>query len=152
MDVDHYSTSPDFLSAAEPGGPAPPLSMAGKFVTMDLALYLQRDGAYSRRPDLLRRVRTPFAPLDDRGVLFPTVQIGDLTGDGWADLLTADPIHVTVEVPTDERNAVLADLDQDVRNDVVIHYPSSTGVNRVAVLMARKPSSLAWSDSAYCRR
>ena len=131
-------------------------AMAGKSVTMDLALYRQRDGAYAGKPDLVRRVRTPLAPFGRRGVLFPTVLIGDVTGDGRADLLAAehwdrlsvylgvpepalladDPVHVAVEVPADERRAVLADLDRDGRQDVVIHHPSETEANRVIVLMA----------------
>ena len=132
-------------------------AMVGKSVTMDLALYRQRDGSYADEPDAVRRVRTPFAPLDRRGVLFPTALIGDVNGDGRADLLTgerwdrlsvflgvpgpdllaADPVHMAVEPPVDERYAMLADLDRDGRQDVVIQYPPDTAAGRVAVLMAR---------------
>lgn len=132
-------------------------AMAGRSVTIDLALYRQRDGAFGPRPDVARRVRTAFAPFDRRGVFFPTVLIGDVNGDGrgdllaaerWdrlsvflgvsgPDLLAADPIHVAVEMPADERYAMLADLDRDGRQDVVIQYPAERAAHRVSVLMAR---------------
>ena len=132
-------------------------AMAGKSVTIDLALYRQQDGAFGPRPDVSRRVRTAFAPFDRRGVLFPTVLIGDVNGDGRADLLAAerwdqlsvflgvpgpdllatDPVHVAVRLPADERYATLADLDRDGRQDVVIQYPPERAAHRVSVLMAR---------------
>ncbi len=132
-------------------------AMAGKSVTIDLALYRQQEGAFGPRPDVARRVRTAFAPFDRRGVLFPTVLIGDVNGDGRADLLAAerwdrlsvflgvaatellaaDPVHVAVRMPADERFAMLADLDRDGRQDVVIQYPAGAVAHRVVVLMAR---------------
>ena len=131
-------------------------AMAGKSVTIDLALYRQREGAFGPKPDVARRVRTAFAPFDRRGVFFPTVLIGDVNGDGRADLLAAerwdrlsvflgvsapdllaaDAVHVTVRMPADERYAMLADLDRDGRQDVVIQYPAGTP-HRVVVLLAR---------------
>lgn len=132
-------------------------AMAGKSIAIDLALYRQENGAFPRRPDVSRRVRSAVSPFDKRGVLFPTLLLGDVNGDGRADLLTgerwdrlsvflgvpgpeflkSDAVQVAVKVPADERNAMLADLNADGRQDVVIHYPSATEPNRVAVLMAR---------------
>ncbi|MDE0348106.1 MAG: VCBS repeat-containing protein [Gammaproteobacteria bacterium] len=132
-------------------------AMAGKSVTIDLALYRQRDGAFGPGPDVARRVRTGFAPFDRRGVLFPTVLIGDVNGDGRADLLAAerwdrlsvflgvpgpellaaDAVDVAVRLPADERYAMLADLDRNGRQDVVIQYPPERAAHRVSVLMAR---------------
>ena len=43
---------------------------------------------------------------------------------------------MTVRMPADERYAMLADLDRDGRQDVVIQYPAGTP-HRVVVLMAR---------------
>ena len=157
LDLDGDGATDVGLASVDTGLRGMVRAMAGKSVTMDLALYRQRDGAYADRPDVARRVRTPLAPFDRRGVLFPTVLIGDVTGDGRADLLAAErwdrlsiylgvpepdllaaePVHVAVEVPADERRALLADLDRDGRQDVVIHHPSDTEASRVVVLMAR---------------
>ncbi len=157
LDVDGDGATDFGLASVDTGLGGMVRAMAGKSVTMDLALYRQRDGDYPRRPDLVRRVRTPFAPFDRRGVLFPTVLIGDVTGDGRVDLLAAerwdrlsvfigvpgpellaaDPVQVAVQAPRDERTAMLADLDRDGRQDVVIQYPSDGAAHRVAVLMAR---------------
>ena len=72
-----------------------------------------------------------------------------LIGDRWDELsvflatpgpdpFAAPPVKVSVDIPADgDRNARLADLDGDGRQDVVIHHPSSTGPNRVVVVMAR---------------
>ena len=64
-------------------------AMVGNSVSMDLALYRLHDGVYPETADVARRVSTPFAPFDKRGVLFPTVLVGDVNGDGRSDLLTA---------------------------------------------------------------
>ena len=157
LDMDGDGATDIGLASVDTGLGGMVRALAGKSVTMDLALYRQSDGAFANEPDVERRVRTRFAPFDKRGVLFPTVLLGDVTGDGRADLLAAErwgrlsvylgipapellatePIHVAVEVPADERNAMLADLDGDGRQDVVIHHPSDAAANRVTVLMAR---------------
>lgn len=131
-------------------------ALAGKSIAIDLSLHLLRDGSYSPRPNAARRVRTAFAPFK-KGVLFPTVLLGDVNGDGRMDLLigdrwrrlsvflgvagrelfAAEGIDVEVDVPANEANAWLVDLDRDGRQDVVIHHPSETAANRVVVLMAR---------------
>lgn len=133
-------------------------AMVGNSISMDLALYrLNDDGRYPSEPDVNLRLGTPFSPLDGRGPLFPTVLVGDVDGDGRTDLvagerwdelsvylggqgsdpLSSEPIPVPTDVPSDERNARLVDLDRDGKQDVVIQHPSAAQDGRIAILVAR---------------
>ena len=132
-------------------------AMIGNSISMNLAVYRLEDDAFHRRPDVTKKIQTPFAPFTKRGVLFPTVLSGDVNGDGRMDLLaverwdelsvylgknspqllTDEPINLVVEAPTDERFAKVRDLDGNGKDDVFIQYPSATEANRVVVLMAQ---------------
>ena len=131
-------------------------ALVGNSVRLDLGLYRLRDHSNSTQADVVRRIRPAFSPLGKRGVLFPTVLLGDVNGDGRADLSTGErwdrlsvflgvpgpevfttqAIHVAVPLPRDERNAIITDINKDGRDDIVIHHPSHTEANRVNVLMA----------------
>ena len=156
LDIDGDGRTDFALAAVDTGVGGMTRAMVGKSITIDLALYRLQGNAYRSEPDAVRRVRTRFAPFDKRGVLFPLVLIGDIDGDGRSDLLTAnrwdrlsvhiggdgpdpfagDPLHVTVDIPSNEFNSMLADLNHDGREDVVLFHPSETASNRVVVLMA----------------
>ena len=132
-------------------------AMVGNSISMEVAAYQLENGVYRQRPAIKRKIRTPFAPFDERGVLFPTVLAGDVNGDERVDLLAVerwdelsvylgedspellseDRIGVAVEAPTDERFVKVRDLDGNRKDDVVIHHPSTTESNRVVVLLAR---------------
>ena len=132
-------------------------AMVGNSISMDVAVYRLDNGAYPERPDIRRKIRTPFAPFDKRGVLFPTILSGDVNGDGRMDLLAVErwdelsvylginspqllskeSLDVAVEVPVDERFVKVSDLNDDGHDDLIIQYPSDSETNRVAVLLAR---------------
>ena len=146
------------FGAVDIGGGGMLRAMAGNAVSIDLALFRLRDRTYPDKPDTKRRVSSAFRPLSRRGPLFPAVLLGDVDGNGLKDLLVGDrwdrlsvflasggpdpfrnpAVKIPVAIPAaGDLHVRLADLDRDGRQDVVIHHPSSTGPNRVIVLMAR---------------
>ena len=146
------------FGAVDIGGGGMLRAMAGNAVSIDLALFRLRGRTYPDRPDAKRRASSAFRPLSRRGPLFPAVLLGDVDGNGLKDLLVGDrwdrlsvflassgpdpfrtpAVKIPVAIPAaGDLNVRLADLDQNGRQDVVIHHPSPTGPNRVIVLMAR---------------
>ncbi|MDE0451744.1 MAG: VCBS repeat-containing protein [Gammaproteobacteria bacterium] len=146
------------FGAVDTGGGGMLRAMAANAVSIDLALFRLRGRTYPDKPDAKRRVSSAFRPLSRRGPLFPAVLLGDVDGNGLKDLLVGDrwdrlsvflasdgpdpfrtpPVKIPVAMPAaGDLHVRLADLDRNGRQDVAIHHPSSTGPNRVIVLMAR---------------
>lgn len=156
LDFDGDGTTDMAMASVNTGLGGMTRAMVGKSITVDLALFRLSDGEYPRKPNARRKVRTPFAPFDKRGVLFPTVLVGDVNGDGRSDVLAVErwdqwsvylgtpganplaprPIKVAAAVPRDDRFATVRDLNDDGNEDVVIHHQSKDGQNRVVLLMS----------------
>ncbi|MDE0053000.1 MAG: VCBS repeat-containing protein [Gammaproteobacteria bacterium] len=146
------------FGAVDTGGGGMLRAIAANAVSIDLALFRLRGRTYPDKPDAKRRVSSAFRPLSRRGPLFPAVLLGDVDGNGLKDLLVGDrwdrlsvflasdgpdpfrtpAVRIPVAMPAaGDLHVRLADLDRNGRQDVAIHHPSSTGPNRVIVLMAR---------------
>ncbi len=86
-----------------------------------------------------------------------TLLIGDVTGDGRSDLLIEEthrqllvfvgvpgpdlfarqPQRVAVAIPNDEEYTWLVDLNEDGKQDILMHHASTTEPHRVTMLIAR---------------
>ena len=132
-------------------------AMVGKSISIDLEFYRMEGSTYSNKPTTKRKIRPDLDIFNTQDVFFPMVLFGDVNGDGRSDLLVGKnweelhvflgipgpkllartPQKVAVAMPNDERNARLVDLNKDNKQDLLIHYPSTTHPHRVALLIAR---------------
>ena len=132
-------------------------AMLGKSIAIDLEFYRTGDGTYPNKPTTKRKIRPNLDIFETDRVFFPVVLLGDVNGDRRSDLLIGKnweelhvflgvpgpellaqtPQKVAVDMPNDERNARLADLNKDNKQDILIYYPSTTEPNRVTLLIAQ---------------
>jgi|TARA_Y100000031_G_scaffold156410_1_gene210839 hypothetical protein len=127
-------------------------------IAIDLEYYRIENGIYPEQPNGSLRIKPDFDfVIGGRGPFFPTVLVGEVNGDHHADLLVGenwDELHVYLGVPgpdvfarrpqtvavalsANEQNTRLVDLNQDDKQDVLIHHPSTTEPHRLMVLIAR---------------
>ena len=132
-------------------------AMLGKSIAIDLEFYRMEDDSPPDKPTIKRKIRPDLDIFEKDRVFFPVVLLGDVNGDGRSDLLVGknwEELHIflgvpgpklfarkpqkaAVAMPNDERNARLVDLNKDNKQDLLIHYPSTTNPHRVALLVAR---------------
>ena len=61
--------------------------MLGKSIAIDLEFYPMEDGTYPDKPTTRRKIRPDLDIFEKDRVFFPVVLLGDVNGDGRADLL-----------------------------------------------------------------
>ncbi len=124
--------------------------------SIDLGFYKMREGIYPEKPNVTRKLKVEFN-LSTGDAFVPSVLIADVTGDGRSDLLiqqgrAALRVYEGIEgaglfsntyqkfdlvMPDDENSVLLAELDSDNREDLILHFKSSTEPGRLVLMLAR---------------
>jgi len=137
-------------------------ALLGRSITMSAELYRMEDGVYPDKATAKRKITTDFDISGERGGgrdagFFPFVLVGDVNGDRRLDVLAGKnreelhvflgvpgpesfarkPQKVAVTLPGDERNTWLVNMNNDGKQDVLMHFPSTTEPHRVTMLIAR---------------
>ena len=132
-------------------------TMLTRSATMNLAFWRTEGGIYPDKPSTTRK--TEYYALGKSGgpaAVYPAVLIGDVNGDRRSDLLVGRSrraLHVFPGVPGPElfarrpqkvavamasrKYTWLVDLNQDGKQDILLHHPPTTGPHRLTMLIAR---------------
>ena len=132
-------------------------AMAGKSIAIDLECYRMLEGTYPRKPTYRRKIRPTLEIFETERVFFPAVLFGDANGDNRSDIIIGknwnelhiylgiagaklyakQPKKVTVNMPNDERNIRLVDMNTDNKKDILIYHPDTDESHRVIVLISK---------------
>ena len=125
--------------------------------SLNLGFYRMEGGVYPDKPNATHKTKVvSHGKSGERSAVFPSVLIGDVSGDGRSDLLVQkgrEELRVYLGVPApdlftrrsqkvavampNEEYIWLVDLNRDGKQDLLIHHPSTTEPHRVTVLIAR---------------
>ncbi|MHC4180399.1 MAG: FG-GAP repeat domain-containing protein [Planctomycetota bacterium] len=128
-------------------------------ISLDLEFYRMEDGIYPDKANAIRKVRVDLSAGEpgEKHASYASVLIGDVNGDGRSDLLVGKgreelrvfigvpgpdlfarrPQKVAIAVPNDEETTWLVDLNEDGKQDILMHHLSTTEPHRVTTLIAR---------------
>ena len=107
---------------------------------VDVAIHQSSDGVFSGKPTLTKKIKVRF-DFGEGDLFVPAVLSADVTGDGRQDLLvqrdeemllvypgegterlfSKQPIRLELSLPKDRENFVVADLDGDGRDELIVH-------------------------------
>ncbi len=127
-------------------------------LSLGLEVYRMEGGIYPDKPNASRKIKGHAPGVSgEKGILYPAVLIGDVTGDSRSDLLVQKgrealrvfvgvpgpdlfaerPLTVAVAMPRGEEYTWLVDLNKDGKQDVLVHHPSTSQPQTVTMLVAR---------------
>ena len=126
-------------------------------IDLDVEFYKMEKSRYPEKPTLKKRIAPKSNWFSRKGPLFPTVLTGDVNGDGFSDLMVShdwnelriykgvagsrlfseEPKTFKVNMPANERNARLIDLNQDGKKDILIHRTSAKNPHQLNILIAK---------------
>lgn len=132
-------------------------ALTANTIDLDLEFYLMNNGKYPPKPTTTRRIAPKSHWFSKNGPFFPSVLIGDINGDrfldlavgyDWKELRIYEGIQgktlfakqaqkFRVNIPTNEQNARLVDLNLDGKKDILFHQ-ASPSINQEITLLITK--------------
>ena len=120
--------------------------------SVDVSIYQMHDQVFASEPSLEKEIKVKF-DFSTGDLFVPAVLSADVTGDGRKDLLvqkgintllvypgeatdklfTKSPIKLEMSLPSDREGFVVADLNQDGRDELILHLKTDDEVNLTVV-------------------
>lgn len=132
-------------------------AMVGKSIAINLEFFRMDNGSFPVKPTTTRKIRPALDIFETDRVFFPAILFGDVNGDkrldlivgkNWTEMhiflgepgpkvLAKKPQKIKVDMPNDERNMWLVDLNRDNKKDILINNKAATKQNQVTMLITR---------------